>query len=141
MAFPTDLQTCDELLALEDLNRHTERQIQTVLEVVKQCDVYSIDKWRTYDLVRGNSAPLNPFRIELRENGIRQCIKADWEVPEDGADCQLWVFVEYSIMEWPDDMIVEKTTKFPARYLFMDEMDIRDAWQKHLNATCHRVPE
>ena len=136
-----NLQTCDDLLALEDLNRYTERQIQAALGVVKQCDVYSIDRWRTYVLVKGGSAPLNPFRIELRENGIRQCIKADWEVPEDGADCQLWVFVEYSIMEYPDDTIVEKTTRFPARYLFMDEMGIRDAWQKHLNATCHRIPE
>lgn len=139
MDFQKNLQTCDDLLALECLNRNADQRIQTVLEVIRQCDVYSIDRWRTYELVKNDPAPPNLFQTELRENGIRRCIKAVWEAPEDGVDIQLWMFVEYSIMEWPDDTIVEKTARFPARYLFMTEMDIRDAWQKHLDKYGHKV--
>ena len=45
MDFPTNLQTCDDVLALEKLNHDIEAKIWAVIQVLRPCNLYKILEW------------------------------------------------------------------------------------------------
>ena len=138
MDFPKNLQTCDDVLALERLNHDIEAKIWAVIQTLRPCNLYKILEWNPWYVARSGGST-NDLSHELRKAGIQRCVKPFWEVPDDGSEEQLWVHVRFQYMTHPDHTLDEREMSFPARYLFLDEDAIVSAWQAHLNKYGHKV--
>lgn len=137
MDFPTDLQTCENLLALEELNKGIRSMIVHTLEVLGEKDnIYSIDQWRTYEVTSKRAflpGTNSLFMTELRTSGIHRVVTSMYEFPEADADSQRWLCVNYTILTYPEDEREERTMRFPARYLFMTDEEVKKAWEYHMD--------
>ena len=137
MDFPKNLQTCENLLVLEEFNKSVRSMIVHALGVLGENDnIYSIDQWRTYELTSKRAflpGTNSLFMSELRSHGIHRTVTGMHEFPEDDADSQLWLCVHYTILTYPEDEQEERTMRFPARYLFMSDEEIKKAWERHMD--------
>ena len=137
MNLPTDLQTCENLLALEELNRSVRFKIVHTLEILGEKDnIYNIDQWRTYEVTSKRAflpGTNSLFMSEIRTSGIHRVVTGMYEFPEADADSQRWLCVNYTILTYPEDEQEERTMRFPARYLFMTDEEVKKAWEYHID--------
>lgn len=128
-----------ELEAFIGLRSNINANIARVIRALGEEDIIlNIDDWRLYTLENlPYSAPTDYtglFRIEPRENGVHKVIRAVWETPEDGAESQKWIRAEYTALSFPEDVQEDRVIRFPARYLFLSDTEVIEAWEKHQKA-------